>query len=494
MKILYVGNFTQKHCTEVHLARTLEKLGHEVVRLQENELSHSWVTDHQNGADLFLFTRTWGGFVMLDDLNRLRSLGIPTVSYHLDLYVGLSRKYLHGPQSLDQVLQTDPFWRTDFVFTPDGDPESAKVFKKNGVQHYYMKPGVFEDECNMVPPSFIEQKSVLFVGGGDRVGSSSGYGHPEWPYRDRLITWLYDTYGTRFSKFGHPQETIRNDELNQLYANHKVVVGDSVCINFNHMHYWSDRVYETIGRGGFMIHPYIRGMEEEFEDGKHIVFYKFGDFDDLKRKIDYYLEHDEEREAIRRAGHEMVKSNCTYTQRMQKMIETVQAVGITRAAEAVPTPSSAAPVKINLGAGSELKEGFINCDWLQLPGIEKVFNLLNFPWPFDDQSADEISAHDVLEHMPPFTNTGASFPISFVEEAHRILRPGGKLFIQVPHWQSRNLWIDLTHVRGYDEKSMDYFDPEKDLGKWYGYYSRCKFSVNAVRTPNDNVEFTMIKL
>lgn len=36
MRIAYVGNFTQQHCTEVHLAKTLENLGHVVTRLQEN--------------------------------------------------------------------------------------------------------------------------------------------------------------------------------------------------------------------------------------------------------------------------------------------------------------------------------------------------------------------------------------------------------------------------------------------------------------------------
>lgn len=150
--------------------------------------------------------------------------------------------------------------------------------------------------------------------------------------------------------------------------------------------------------------------------------------------------------------------------------------------------------KINLGAGSEPTEGWVNTDWIEGPGIDKVFNLLEFPWPFDDGVADEMLARDVLEHMPLFNAKNESTPIKFIEECWRILEPGGKLFITVPHWQSKNLWIDPTHVRGYDERSFDYFDPETDFGKWYGYYSEKKFTVTSVRTPNDNVEFTMIKL
>lgn len=151
-------------------------------------------------------------------------------------------------------------------------------------------------------------------------------------------------------------------------------------------------------------------------------------------------------------------------------------------------------MKINLGAGSEPEKGWVNLDWIPGPGIDVIHNLLETPWPFPNECADEMLARDVLEHMPNFTDDKQSTPIAFIEESHRILIPGGKLFMTVPHWQSRNLWIDPTHVRGYDELSLDYFDPSKELGQFYGYYSKCKFRVSSIRTPNDNVEFTLIKL
>lgn len=495
MKIAYIGNFTQKHCTEVHIAATLEDLGHEVIRLQENEVPPETLTGMiANATDwgLLLFTRTWGNLLTLEHLAQLRERKIPSASYHLDLYIGLERKYLHEGKTLEVVLQTDPFWRTDFVFTPDGDPTSAEVFKANGVKHYYMKAGVYKPECYIADPSpdfrTDRETDVLFVGGGDKIGSPHAYGHPEWNYRNELITFLYLTYGKRFAKYGHPQETIRNELLNNQYAVSKVTVGDSVCIGFNHENYWSDRVYETLGRGGFLIHPYIKGFEEEFVNGKHLAFYDYGNFEQLRQKIDYYLENDEERETIRLAGHEFVKNNCTYHDRLRQMLTTV----FDNPAHYVPKPEEA--IKINLGAGSEPTEGWLNVDWIKQAGIDVVHNLLEFPWTFaDDEVADEIKAIDVLEHMPLFTEDLDSTPIMFIEECHRILRTGGKLFITVPHWQSPNLWIDPTHVRGYDEKSMDYFDPETDHGKWYGYYSDKKFKVSSVRTPNNNVEFTMVK-
>jgi SAM-dependent methyltransferase len=154
------------------------------------------------------------------------------------------------------------------------------------------------------------------------------------------------------------------------------------------------------------------------------------------------------------------------------------------------------PVVINLGAGSEarLHPNYVNVDSLPAEGIDTVHNLMEFPWPFDDGSADEIRAIDLIEHLPVHTRDYEPTLVKFVEEAHRILRPGGVLFMQTPHWQSPNLFIDPTHVRGFDERSFDYFDETTDLGRDYGYYLQVRFRVSAVRTPNDNVEFRMVRL
>ena len=62
-------------------------------------------------------------------------------------------------------------------------------------------------------------------------------------------------------------------------------------------------------------------MEKEFTDKEHLVFYKYGNFKQLKKLIDYYLENDEERERIRIAGHELVKANYTYKNRWQTILK-----------------------------------------------------------------------------------------------------------------------------------------------------------------------------
>lgn len=492
MRLAYVGNFSQSHCTEVHIAATLENLGHEVIRLQEDGMPSqalsAMIDSEANKWDLFLFTRTWGTLVTMGHLAQLRERKIPSASYHLDLYVGLQRE-----DGLDQ----DPFWRTDYVFTPDGDPVSAGIFKARGINHHYMKPGVFEPEC------YLDEErgggaDVLFVGGGSATGQGPQYGHKEWPYRGQLIKFLQDTYGPRFVKKGWPQETIRNHELNRLYADSKVVVGDSLCLNFTKPYYWSDRVYETLGRGGFIIHPYIKGLEEEFTDGETIVFYEYNNWNQLKTKIDYYLEHDEERERIRRAGHEFVEANCTYTNRLKQMLDIIfpdERVGDYIRQNQVDTIEPSIK-KISLGAGTEPEAGaeWINVDIISLEGIDVVHNLMQYPWPFKDNSAEFIKAKDIIEHMATHLPDGRSSMIAFIEECHRILQLGGTLWIQTPHWQSDFLWIDPSHVRGFDKRSFDFFDPDTDFGRSTGFYSQAKFKVKSELIGNGNLIFEMVKL
>jgi hypothetical protein len=138
-----------------------------------------------------------------------------------------------------------------------------------------------------------------------------------------LIDYLRHTYGKRFLHVGGDGDTgtIRGEKLNRIYAKSKIAIGDSLNLNFDYPYYTSDRLFESTGRGGFTIYPRIKGLEEYFKDGNEIVFYEHGNLKDLKNKIDYYLEHDDEREAIRIAGHERTKKEHTYIHRWQQILK-----------------------------------------------------------------------------------------------------------------------------------------------------------------------------
>ncbi len=314
MRITFLGNFGSDHSSETHHAASLESLGHTVTRLQEGQVTGEQVLDVALASDLLVVVHTHGwvtrGLALDKVLLCLKGAAIPTVSYHLDLWFGLHRQ---------RDLDTDPFYRTIGHFF-SADKLMADWFNEHTtVRGHYLPAGVYDRECYISDQPSSHANDLIFVG-------SKRY-HPEWPWRSTLIDWLADTYGPRFTHVGGDGTTgtIRGDDLNRLYANSKVAVGDTLCLNFDYPHYASDRLFECAGRGGFQVFPYITGIDDMFTDGEHLRYFKYGDLDGLKALIDHYLDdtNTEEREHIRRAGHELVKSDHTYLNRWQTILDTV---------------------------------------------------------------------------------------------------------------------------------------------------------------------------
>ena len=79
------------------------------------------------------------------------------------------------------------------------------------------------------------------------------------------------------------------------------------------------RVIDILGAGGFCITNFQAELMNYFENGKSIVWYE--SYEDLFDKIAYYLEHDEERQAIAKAGHEIVKNQFNYEVAFNKILD-----------------------------------------------------------------------------------------------------------------------------------------------------------------------------
>ena len=80
------------------------------------------------------------------------------------------------------------------------------------------------------------------------------------------------------------------------------------------------RVFEALGAGRLLLTNAIRdnGFEELFRDREHLVVYHSPQ--ELWNLLKHYLAHDEEREAIARQGHELVRSQHTYVHRVRRML------------------------------------------------------------------------------------------------------------------------------------------------------------------------------
>jgi len=127
---------------------------------------------------------------------------------------------------------------------------------------------------------------------------------------------------------------------------------------------------------------------------------------------------------------------------------------------------------LNVGCGNDIRPGYVNLDKVNLPGVDVVWELTEFPYPFDENRFLDIQMINVLEHLP---NT-----IMVLEELFRISKPGARITIRVPYWNSLEQSTDPTHLRAFNEFSFDYFDPQKPLGIRRPYYSKARFKVVSV--------------
>lgn len=83
----------------------------------------------------------------------------------------------------------------------------------------------------------------------------------------------------------------------------------------------TQRIMDIMGAGGFVLTNYCEETAELFEEGKEIVMFRTPE--ELIQKVDYYLEHEEEREQIARAGHEKAMNDYTYEKKIKKLLDWV---------------------------------------------------------------------------------------------------------------------------------------------------------------------------
>ncbi len=246
----YYGNFNMNWSTETYIADALERAGHRVLRI---DMNNTVLVD----CDYVLFAK----LSKIDIIIKARKAGIPTVCWYFDLYNGSplydGKKMIH--------------LEADIVITTDGNDK-----------YHTIRQAVHKPEKKMIIGTKIHD--VIFVGT---------------PY----------TFGGRAEMLKRVKpkiiRNVRGLALNKLLGQTKIVLGDS----FPSPSYWSNRIYEMTGRGGFLIHtkhPLFPKYIPQFERGKP------------EKLIKYYLEHEEEREIIRKIQFE----NCpTYDDRIKELIK-----------------------------------------------------------------------------------------------------------------------------------------------------------------------------
>lgn len=93
--------------------------------------------------------------------------------------------------------------------------------------------------------------------------------------------------------------------------------------------------------------------------------------------------------------------------------------------------------KIYISSGKEDREGLVKYD---PSGILTI----------TDNSVDEIQGQDILEKVPDL--------IDFIDECHRILKPGCKAMLTCPHFLSDGAWRSPLTIRALTPQSLNFAD------------------------------------
>ncbi len=108
---------------------------------------------------------------------------------------------------------------------------------------------------------------------------------------------------------------VYGEEMAKIYSQAKSVFNKSAAGEINM------RIFEAMSCGSLLITDRLKpetGLEEIFQDKKHLVFYD--NENDLLQKIDYYLTHESEREEIALGGYKEVLEKHTYEHRVKQLL------------------------------------------------------------------------------------------------------------------------------------------------------------------------------
>lgn len=122
-------------------------------------------------------------------------------------------------------------------------------------------------------------------------------------------------------------------------------------------------------------------------------------------------------------------------------------------------------LKLNIGCGKDIKIGYTNLDSVKLAGVDITHDLEKYPWPFKENTFEEVYCDNVLEHL--------SSIIKPMEEIWRISKNKAKIIIKVPIFPGIGAAADPTHKQFFTYTTFNYFRPEDGLN----YYSKARFKI-----------------
>jgi ubiquinone/menaquinone biosynthesis C-methylase UbiE len=106
-------------------------------------------------------------------------------------------------------------------------------------------------------------------------------------------------------------------------------------------------------------------------------------------------------------------------------------------------------MKLNLGCGKDIKEGYLNLDIVDYGG-NMIHDINTFPYPFEDNTFDEIFASHVLEHLYNFNKS--------ISELYRIAKPDATVIVYGPFFLNTKFFGEPDHRIPFSIRTFDNYE------------------------------------
>lgn len=299
MKLLYCGIFNEREQQE-SLRWALRSICDEYHEI--NWATHPDINSFLSGNrfDVIFFQVQTDGVLDIEVVRKLRQSGCKMFNFTGDVRKEIPVFY---------------FNMAPFVTSLFTNKTQADILSAAGFDSYYFQIG-YNDHIytpDIVVPCEYSPEIVFMGNNYNGLFELSGF-------RYDMVMWLKSVYGDKFSVFGSgwpDAVSLNTDQYKeaQVYRNCKIAVN---CSHFNMTMYSSDRLFRILGSSAFCASHRFNGIYAMgFREGEHLKTWET--FDHLKAIIDYYLVHDEARNKVAKAGHELCVKEYTWMKRMEQL-------------------------------------------------------------------------------------------------------------------------------------------------------------------------------
>lgn len=212
-----------------------------------------------------------------------------------------------------------PSWMYPFAgvvnVTCFSNEDDVLEFQRRGYNAEFLQIGIDEDIFKPNGDTINTEAEIIF-----QANRTTHF--PLSHERDEMVKTLQSKYGNRFAVYGNgwnnggKSTNASQHEEAKVYRSAKIAINHS---QFNSKRYTSDRMFRILGTGTFCLSHNYNGIEQDFENDKHLVVYN--NVNDLIQKIDYWLENEEKRNEIANEGQKHCYENFTYTQMVNQILK-----------------------------------------------------------------------------------------------------------------------------------------------------------------------------